>query len=160
MTKYAEISALAGSHSERFFAHRGTCEKVALKLSNEFGRYLEAPSEAFKFAELDENLMVKREEMDSPKMRQGRDGYWYFALRIHFKPSESRGYSYSFLKFGLNVSGSMCSVKLDGTFTIDLTDPSSFEPLFADIVRGYKEYYSAQPSSPSRPAGFIQGLPE
>jgi hypothetical protein len=160
MTKYDEVSALAGAHSERFFANKQTCERVALKLSSEFCRYLEAPSDAFKFVELDEDLMAKRGEMDFPKLRQGRDGYWYFALRVHFKSSKSLGYSYSFLKFGLNVSGSMCSVKLEGTFTIDLNDVGTFEPLFADILRGYKEYYSAQPSSPSRPAGFIQASSE
>jgi hypothetical protein len=160
MTKYAEISALAGSHAERFFAHKEACERVALKLSIEFQRYLEAPSDTLKFVELDEDLMAKREEMNAPKMRHGRDGYWYFALRVHFKSSRSAGYSYSFLKFGLHVSGSACSVKLDGLFTIDLHDTSTFEPLFADIVRGYREYYSAQPSSPVRAAGFIQGPAE
>ena len=159
MTKYAELAALAGSHAERFFAHKESCERAALNLSDEFSRYLEAPPESLRFVELDEDLVAKVEEMDFPKMRQGRDGYWYFALRVHFKPSKSRGFSYSILKFGLNVSGSACSVKLDGAFQISLNDVSTYEPLFADLIRGYKEYYSSQPS-PSRPAGFIQGFPE
>ena len=160
MSKYDEIAALAASNAEQFFAHRQACERVALKLSSEFQRYLEAPPDALKFVELDEDLMAKREELSIPKMRHGRDGYWYFALRVHFKSSGSLGYSYSFLKFGLQVSGSTCSVKLDGLFTIDLNDTSTFEPLFADIVRGYRAYYSAQPSAPARPAGFIQGPAE
>lgn len=158
MTKYAEISALAGSHAEQVFAHKAACEVAALKLSNEFQRYLGAPSDTLKFVELDEQLAATQEEMSAPKMRRGLDGYWYFGLRVHFRSSGSAGYSYSVLKFGLQVSGPACSVRLDGLFTINLNDTSTFEPLFADIVRGYRVYYSTQPSSPVRAPGFIQGL--
>ena len=155
MSRYTRIAALAASNSERFFAHRDHCTQVANLIIGRFAEYLEAPESALHFIELDSELKLTRTQTDSPKVEQGRDGYWYFGLQVHFADSKQRGFSDSFLKFGVKVDCTHCSVKLDTAFAVDLTKLETLDPVFEDIVQSYEAYYSAAPSALPRSIGFF-----
>lgn len=156
MTKYAQIASLASAHSERIFAHRDQCRRVAFLILNQLAEHLEAPPDKLHFVEIDSELKSNHRQIDVPMLKQGRDSYWYFGLRVYFADPTRSGYSKSILKFGIKVHGTSCSVKLDSTFNIDLDDLKTLKPMFDDIVRGYETYYSATPSVIPQAIGFIQ----
>jgi hypothetical protein len=156
MTKYSQIAALASAHSERFFDHRNKCRHVAMLILTQFSSYLEAPQDMLHFVEIDNEFKSNRRQINEPMLKQGRDGYWYFGLEVHFSDPNHRGFSDSVLKFGVKVDGVNCSVKLDSVFTLDLQDAHSMKPLFDDILRGYESYYSGNPSAVPQAVGFIQ----
>lgn len=156
MTKYAQIASLASAHSERFFEHREKCRQVALLICGQLSAYLEAPPNTLEFVEINDELKTNYKPIHEPMMQQGRDGYWYFGLRVHFADPKHRGFSDSILKFGVKVEGTNCSMKLDSTFTVNLLDTKTLNPVFDDVMRGYECYYSMNPSAIPRVAGFIQ----
>lgn len=156
MTKYTQISSLASAYSERFIAHRDQCTQVAHLIMTHLAEYFEAPSNMLQFVEIDAELKANHKQIDAPMLKQGQDGYWYFGLRVHFSDPKQRGYSDSVLKFGVKIDGENCSVKLDSTFAIDLTDTKTLNPLFDDIFKGYETYYSGKPSVIPQGIGFIQ----
>ena len=156
MSKYSQIAALATLHAERFFAHRDQCAEVAVLVLNRFALYLEAPEGTLHFLELDQDLKLTRVRTHDPKMEQGEDGYWYFGLQVHFAEPARRGFSDSFLRFGLKIEGETGSVKVDTPLKFNLNAPESLEPMFEEIVRSYEEYYSAASGSLPTSIGFIR----
>jgi hypothetical protein len=155
MTKYAKIASLATAHSERHFAHKDQCQHVANQILDQFCKYLEAPPKALRFVELNEELNSNHTLLDKPMLKRGDNDYWYFGLQIHFADQKHLAFSNSVLKFGLKVTGTSCSVKLDSTTIVDLRDMKTLIPIFDDIVHSYENYYSANAPAISQGIGFI-----
>jgi hypothetical protein len=152
VTKYQELSRLAGAHVRQLSEYRAACEGFALCLANGLADYLGCSRFQIGFHGLDERLRMTGKAVSSPELRQAEDGFIYFGLEIRLEDAGT--FCHVGCLIGLKKTGDV--------FTVRCGDKKDFlvgesAPFFDYLADGIRESFATPAGEPLRRIGFVVG---
>ena len=150
MSKYEELASVAIDFGLRLSRNQDNCRGFAGGLMCGLAEYLELPQTRFFYAELlalDPEFNFKtpgdaRVDLGWPTLREGRDGFFYFAVQIHF--TRPKGNMDVYLPFGVLQSGDDFLVLRGQTKKKTQINPESDEDreaFFGAVFDDLKEWF-------------------
>lgn len=156
MSKYEELAGVAIGYSEKHFASKQDCQRVAFQIAKEYQEFLKAPHDAIKFMELDAPLKTKGSQANLSKLVplvKGDDNYWYFAIMLKLESPVSSAFMHEIIHVGIKSSEKNYHIKCEREFKIPKSEHLNFQEFFNFIFEDSKERYLK--GKPSKNIGFI-----
>jgi hypothetical protein len=165
VTRYEQLANLATDQAARRRHERNRCAQFAWRLMRGLADYLECPLGTASFAWLGPDFRLGETQgsvRDSrPRMQLGEDGFWYFAIRLHFQAPADDSISYDFDGcYGLKEDGAAFVVRGDEDVRIDPTDMGAIGSFYEETYRELGEALSKPFTDPPRRFGFAPPEPD
>jgi len=159
------LAKLATDQAARRRDEHNRCAQFAWRLMGGLADYLECPLGTARFAWVGPDFRLGETQgsvRDSrPQMQLGKDGFWYFAIRLHFQAPADDLIFYDFDGcFGLKEDGAAFVVRGDEDVRIDPTDTGAVGSFYEETYRGLGEALSKPFTDPPRRFGFAPPGPD
>lgn len=159
MTRYEALAKPATDQATRRRDEHNRCARFAARLMGGLADYLECPQGTASFAWLGPDLAFGETQgsvRDSrPRMRPGKDGFWYFAIRLHFRVPTDASIFYDFDGcYGLKDDGDGFILRGGQDVRLDPADASAIESFYEEAYQGLTEKLGKPFAQPSRRFGF------
>jgi hypothetical protein len=164
VTKYEELAKLATDQAARRRDEHNRCAHFAQWLMRGLADYLDCPEGTANFAWLGPDFAFGETQgsvRDSrPHMQLGKGGFWYFAVRLHFRTPADASIFYDFDGcYGLKEESGAFVLRGSEDVRIDPEDAIAVESFYEQTYRRLGEALSKPFTHPSRRFGFAPPEP-
>ncbi|TAK99359.1 MAG: hypothetical protein EPO09_01270 [Aquabacterium sp.] len=160
MTKYDELSAKAIAAANRVNQQETICEFKASYVVSRFATRLGAPADRIATLELDEELNptnAARNLGDRPKIRQGRDGRWYFGVKVTYGDPRGMSWLWETMVWSirpLDDAGKNVALGLLDESDQDIGSDSELDAFFDKIIARTNERFESGFTAGRKGVGF------
>lgn len=162
MSRYTELSQKAVDWTMRFNQSLGECRHFAFWMTGEYLRYMDAPSDALRYLELDRDLRGTSRTQPAtspPALTLGKDDFWYFGLSVMFKVDSSSHNMTMRVVVGLQKGQDEWLVKWNDTnYKVPLSDLSQVRKLFDDWITMSTTMYDGPVTRQAQSMGFVPSV--
>ena len=164
MTRYETLAKPATDQARRRRDEHNRCARLAARLMGGLADYLECPQGTASFAWLGPDFGFGETQgsvRDSrPRMQLGNDGFWYFAIRLHFRAPTDDSIFYDFDGcYGLKEDGDGFILRGDKDVRLHPPDARAVASFYEEAYQGLTEKLSKPFTHPSRRFGFAPPEP-
>jgi hypothetical protein len=159
VTRYEQLAKLATDQAARQRDEHNRCAQFAWRLMRGLADYLECPLGTASFAWVGPDFRLGETQgsvRDSrPHLQLGQGGFWYFAIRLHFRAPEDNSIFYDFDGcYGLKEDGNGFILRGAKDVRLDPTDAGAVESFYEEVYQGLTEKPGEPLAQPARRFGF------
>jgi hypothetical protein len=164
VTRYEQLAKLATDQAARRRDEHNRCAQFAWRLMRGLADYLECPLGTASFAWLGPDFGFGETQgsvRDSrPQMQFGKDGFWYFAIRLHFRGPTDASLFYDFDGcYGLKEDGGAFILRAGKDIRLEAGDAIAVESFYEETYQELREALGRPFTHPSRRFGFAPPEP-